>query len=111
MWDRMKNEDIRMGCGLKYKLSERVDQSVMRWYGHMERMSEERLVKRIYRAGVDGMRGRGRPRTRWHDGVRKVIGERGMTIQQAERCVQDRKKLRSIWRMNVPPLRNIFVET
>ena len=41
MWVRMRNEGIRMGCGLKHKLSERVDQSAMRWYGHMERMSEE----------------------------------------------------------------------
>ena len=44
MQDRMRSEDIRMGCGLKCRLSERVDLSVMRWYGHMERMSEERLL-------------------------------------------------------------------
>ena len=31
---------IRMRCGLNYKLSERMNQSVMRWYGHMERMIE-----------------------------------------------------------------------
>ena len=29
MWDKMRNVDIITGCGLKYKLSERVDQSVM----------------------------------------------------------------------------------
>ena len=62
MWDKMRNEDIRRGCGLKYKLSKRVDQSVMRWYGHIVCMSEEILVKRTYRAGVDGTRGRCRPR-------------------------------------------------
>ena len=62
----------------------------MRWYWHMERMSEDRLAKQIYRAGVDGMRG-DRPRIRGHDGVRKVLGERGMTIHQAERYMQDRK--------------------
>ena len=92
MWDRMRSEDIRIGCVLKYMLRERVDQSVMRWHRHIERMSEEGIVKRINRAGVDGKRGRDRPRTRWHDGVREVLGERGMTIQQAERCLQDRKK-------------------
>ena len=32
------------------------------------------------------------------DGMRKVLGERGMAIQRAERFVQDRKK----WRMIVP---------
>ena len=67
-------------------LSERVDQSVMSSYGHKERMSGDILVKRIY-GGVDGTGGRGRPRTRWLDGVRKVLGERGMTIQHVGRYV------------------------
>ena len=48
-------------------------------------------VKRIYRAEVDGTRGRGRPRTRWLDGMRKVLSEKGMTIQHADRCLQDIK--------------------
>ena len=43
------------------------------------------------RVEVDGTRGRGRPRTRWRDIKRNVHGEKGMSIQQAERCVQDRK--------------------
>ena len=34
---RMINWDIGMECGLKYKLSARVDQSIMNWYEHMER--------------------------------------------------------------------------
>ena len=38
---RMGDEDIGMECGLMYKLSERVDQPVMRWYGHMEREAGE----------------------------------------------------------------------
>ena len=69
------------------ELSEKVDQSVIRWYGHMEKMSEKGLVNRIHRAGVDGTRGRGRARTGLLNGVRKVLGERCMTIQQAERCM------------------------
>ena len=55
----MRNENIRMGCFLICKLSERVDQSVIRLYGYMEKMSEKRQVKRIYRAEVDGKRARG----------------------------------------------------
>ena len=41
MWDKMTSEDIRMDCGSKYKLSERVSSSVMRLCGHMESMSEK----------------------------------------------------------------------
>ena len=65
-------------------------------YEHMEKMSEERLVKRIYIAEGERTRGSGRPRTRWRDGVRRVLGDKGMTIQQAERYVQDIKNWRSI---------------
>ena len=68
-----------------------MNQSVMTWYGHMERLSEERLVKRICRAEVELMSGRGRPQTRWRDGVRKMLGEKVITIQQAESCMKDRK--------------------
>ena len=90
MWERMRNEHIRMGCGFTYKLSERVNQSIIIWYGHMDRMSEERLVKRISRAEENRAIGRGRSRTRWRNGVRKVLGEKDMTIQHAERCVKYR---------------------
>ena len=47
----------------------------MRWFGHMEWMSEVRLVKRIYIAGVGETRGMGRPRARW---LRKVPNEKGL---------------------------------
>ena len=58
----------------------------------MLRMSEERMDGEAnLLAGVDGTRGRCRPRTKWLDGVRKVLVDRGMTIQKTERCVQDRK--------------------
>ena len=48
-------------------------------------MDEEGLVKQLNRAGVDETRRRGR----WLDGVRKILSKNGMTIQQAERCMQD----------------------
>ena len=37
---------------------------------------------------------------RWLDGLRKAPCGIGMTIQKAERRVQDRNKLRSILKMN-----------
>ena len=57
----------------------------MRW--NRERMSDERLAMRIYEAGADGARGRGRSFIRWVDGVREVFNEKVRTIQQhALRC-------------------------
>ena len=68
----------------------------MRW--NRERMSDERLAMRIYEAGEDGARGRGRSFTRWVDGVREVFNEKHRTIQQhALRC----KKWWINWKMYV----------
>ena len=35
---------------------------MLRWFGHVERLSESRLTKGIYKAEVSGNAGRGRPR-------------------------------------------------
>ena len=59
--DRVRNEEIRRRCGLQRSLSERGKQQ---WFGHVERMKGERLMKKIYRAEVEGNRRRGRPRRR-----------------------------------------------
>ena len=52
------NEDNRAVC---FRESSSVSYEVVT-YGHMERMSEERLVKPIYRARLEGTRGRSGPR-------------------------------------------------
>ena len=57
--DRLRNEVVRERVGVDEKLSERVDRKVLKWYGHVERMSGERLTKRVYRSEVEGERGRG----------------------------------------------------
>ena len=53
-------------------------------------MSEKKLMKHIYEAKEDGIGKRGRPLTRWLDGVINMLIEKGMTIQPAERCAQYR---------------------
>ena len=64
--------------------------------GHVERMEGERLVKKIYRAEVEGNRRRGRPRRRWMDEVKGCLSERGLSIPEAEECVKDRREWRRI---------------
>ena len=85
-----------MLCGLQRSLSERGEAAVLRWFGHVERMEGERLVKKIYQAEVEGNRRRGRPRRRWMDGVKGCLSERGLSIPEAEECVKDRREGRRI---------------
>jgi hypothetical protein len=44
--DRVRNEEVRRRCGSELIIGERMASNVLRWYGHVERMKEERVVKR-----------------------------------------------------------------
>jgi hypothetical protein len=33
----------------------KIEKNLLRWFGHVERMDEERLTKEIYEVGVGGM--------------------------------------------------------
>ena len=43
--------------GVKEKMSKRVDRKVLKWFGHVERMGDERLTKKVYKSEVGGERG------------------------------------------------------
>ena len=67
--DRVRNEVVRARTGVRRELAARVDMNVLRWFGHVERMDNERLLKNVMNAKVDGRSARGRPRFGWMDGV------------------------------------------
>ena len=64
----------------------------------MERMGEERLARRVYDSDVRGVRGRGKLRKCWMDGAQRVLARKGLDIQEARVCVQDRSEWRSVCR-------------
>ena len=86
----MRNEIIRGWCGYELSLLERIERDVLKWFGHEERMGEERLVKRVYRANVEGNRGRGRPQRRWRDEVKDLLLGRGLNEREGMMLAKDR---------------------
>jgi hypothetical protein len=46
----------------------------MRWVGHVARMGEERNVYRVLMGKPEGKRPLGRPRRRWEDGIKWILG-------------------------------------
>ena len=46
-------------------MNERIDEGFLRWFGHMERMENERTAKRVYVEECAGSHSVGRPRKRW----------------------------------------------
>jgi hypothetical protein len=54
----VRYEDLRRRCGSEISIEERMGINVMRWYDRVERMGEERIVKRVCSANFEGNRAR-----------------------------------------------------
>ena len=50
----------------------------------MERMENNRLVKKVYQSDVEGFKGRDRPRKRWVDGVREASYHASRRVKGAQ---------------------------
>ena len=94
--DRVRNERIKQLCKWTRSVVARGEQGVLRWFGHVVRMSDERLVKKVFDSTVGGFRGRGRPKWRWLDGVRLALGNRGLNLEDGMRVAEDRDEWRRV---------------
>ena len=46
--DKVSNARIMQLCGVTKGVDEKIDESVLRWFGHVERMENDRVAKRVY---------------------------------------------------------------
>ena len=82
--DRVKNEEVRRRAGIERELASGAHQRVLRWFGHVERMNEYRMARRVLMAEVSGGRV-GWRQLGWMDGVKVAFGNRGMTSEAARK--------------------------
>jgi len=66
------------------------------WFGHLERMEEDRMPKKIFTQELDGTRRRGRPRKRLKEEVERDLQVLG--TRRWRELVADRKKWKDIVR-------------
>ena len=76
-------------------LSEQMN--VLRWFGHVERMDNEQLLKKVMNAKVDRRSARGMLRFGWMDGVKRALNDRRINMMEAS----ERARNRNEWRMIV----------
>ena len=78
-------------------VDERIDEGVLRLFGHVERMENVWIAKRVYvgeSAGSHSVGRVGRPRKRSINTVKDCLKKGVLDVSQAKRMVRDR----SIWR-------------
>ena len=56
-------------CQEKKGVDKRIDEGVLRRFGHVERMEKDRIAKRVYLVVCVGIHSLGRLRKRWIDTV------------------------------------------
>ena len=66
------------------------------WLGHLERMEEDGMPKKIFSQELEGTRKRGRPRKGWKEEVERDLQVLG--VRRWRELVADRKKWKDIFR-------------
>jgi hypothetical protein len=93
--DKIRNKDIREQLKV-HDIKHDMERNRLKWYGHVMRMADERIPKKILEMKLRGRRPRGRPRTRWMDQVKRDMERRGKnwTQVQKDREWEDRNRWR-----------------
>ena len=86
--DLVINKEISVLSSLV--MQEVVKYKRLSWLGHVERMTNERVAKTIYKWKHYATRLKGRPRVRWEDDVRN--GLRKMGVTNWKQRTQERKQ-------------------
>ena len=63
----------------------------LRWFGHLQRMDEEKWPKKIINFEVNGSHPRGRPKKRWFDNIRNDLDK----LRSSTSLALDRVKRRN----------------
>ena len=62
----------------------------------MERIDNERLLKKVMKMKVDGRSARGRRKFGWMDGVKRALNDRKMDMREASKRARNRNEWQTI---------------
>ena len=88
--DKVPNAQIRPLCGVRKGVDEKIEEGILQWFGHVKRMENNRIAKRVYVRECAGSRSVDWPRKRWTYTVKDCLKNRGLDVRQARRMVHDR---------------------
>ena len=81
--DKVPNARIRKLCRVTKEVDERIDEGVLRWFDHREKMENDMLAKRVIVGECVGSRSVGRPRKRWINALKDCLRKIGLDVRQA----------------------------
>jgi hypothetical protein len=75
-----------------------IEESHLRWAGHVLRMGGDQIAWKIFEAKVQGGRPVGRPRQTWEEQMSIVMAGREINWREARIVAQDRSRWRRLCR-------------
>jgi hypothetical protein len=70
-WKILTNKEMYAIAKVQPTITETVVLNRLCWFGHVQRMKENRIPKRVLYVNLETTRLRGRPRNRWQNEVRE----------------------------------------
>ena len=89
---KIRNEHIR-GTAIVVQASKKITEKRLKWYGHVRRMKEEHIVRRMLDVKIPGKRRRRRPNLRWKDACKRDMTAMGLK--------EDNTTNRAAWRNTI----------
>ena len=80
--DKIRNDHIR-GTTRVVQASKKITEKQLKWYGHVRRMKEEHIVRRMLYVDIPGKRRRGRSNLLWKDACNRDMTEVGLKEDNA----------------------------
>jgi len=91
--DKIRNNIIKHKMNVTRSLLDDIKTKQLQWYGHVQRMEEGRLPKEVMKWRPPGRRKRGRPKLTWAEGIRGLMGEKGLMDEDWNDRSNWRKKI------------------
>ena len=88
--DKVPNARIIQLCRVTKDVDKKDDEGLLRWFGLVERMENDRIAMRVYLGKCAGSRSVGRQRKRWIHTVKDCLKKKGLDVRPARRIVHDR---------------------
>ncbi|XP_047491860.1 uncharacterized protein LOC125041127 [Penaeus chinensis] len=92
--DKVRDENIRERLGIEKKLTDKIKESRLRWFGHVDRRDESYVGKRVMKMTA-GKRKRGRPKRRWSDCNKEDLVSVGAVARDAAERISWRRIVRT----------------
>jgi len=92
--DKIRNIIIKQKTNVTGSLLDDIKTKQLKWYGHVQRMEDGRLPEKVMKWSQPGRRKRGRPKATWAEGIRGLLGEKGLMEEDWNDRGSWRKKIR-----------------